>query len=273
MEHIRPNFERPPLVEQAISAIFDPIERFSIVDYGLFWSEIKNEFPEISSSEPTVEQTELFGEVAQPDRTLRFLDSPPMPRAMFRDVQGGELVQLQADRFGFNWTQVNGQHYPHFEPVMARFESLFAAFAAYVERRQIGKIAIRQCELTNLNIIPVREFGVGYEDITQALNVDPLDLGIGFLKAETFSRTRQHRIVADNGEPIGRLHTEINPVISTQDGSKAFRLELTARSRPGLGSIEAMKEFFPIARDAINGAFCATVTQRMRHHWGETHAQ
>ena len=269
VKQIRPSFERPPLVEQAIVIVFEPLRGFSIVDYGLFWQEIRSEFPLAESTDPTPEQTEVFDEIRNSESRLQLFQTLPLPRAMFRDEAGGELVQLQPDRFGFNWSKVGDKHYPRSEHVMARFEELFAKFRSYVEARNIGPVKIKQCELTNLNIIPVRDFGSGYEDMTRALNVDPLDLGIPFLQAETYIRARQHRILDDGNAPVGRLHTEITPVISTQDREKAFRLEITARSRPNITTLEEMRSFFDLGRNSINAAFCATVTDQMRKHWGE----
>lgn len=272
MEHIRPHFDRPPLVEQAIVAVFEPIEHFTIVDYGLFWAELKDEFPVVESTDPAVAQVESFDHPRAPDPTLQLLQSLPLPRAMFRDAVGGELVQLQADRFGFNWSKVDGGHYPRSEPVMARFENLFERFRSFVAGRGLGSMNLRQCELTNLNIIPVQDFGAGYDEMTEALRVDPLDLGLPFLRAETYTRSRQHRILGSNGDSLGRLHTVITPVVSTQDGAKAFRLEFTARSRPSINSLDEMRAFFAVGRDAINGAFCSTVTDKMRERWGQYHA-
>lgn len=273
VDHIRPNFERPPLVEQAIVAVFEPIEQFSITDYGLFWSDLRNDFPEVTSTDPLNEQVETFDQLKVPDRSFQFIQTLPLPRAMFRSNDGGELIQLQPNLFGFNWSRIDGGHYPRSEKVMARFEELFTHFCEYVEKMGIGAIKLKQCELTNLNIIPVEDFGSGYEDMIHAFRVDPLDFGLPFLKAETYTRTRQHQILDDSGNPVGRLHTAITPVISKQNGGKAFRLELTARSGPNISSWDEMRSFFAIGRSAINGVFCATVTEKMRTLWGEKDAQ
>lgn len=264
---IRLEFERPPLVEQAITVIFENLEAFSIVDYGLFWNEISGEFPQVDSRPPLEVSVEHFGELREAVSQLQLVEDIPLPRALFSNGRG-ELVQLQPDRFGFNWAKEGDTPYPRSEPVMARFEALFEQFRKYVDRRNLGEIRLRQCELTNLNILPVVEFGTDFSDIGNALEVDPLDLGVPFLRAETYIRNRQHRIVDENGVALGRLHIAIAPVLA-KGGSKAFRVEFTARSAPGIGSFEAVRRFFCIARNAINGAFGATVTKRMRQHWGE----
>lgn len=264
---IRLEYERPPLIEQAISVGFEPLAGFRIVDYGLFWSQIASEFPEVSSEAALDNPTELFEGVRPSSISFNLLAAPPMPRAMFRSGDG-ELVQIQPDRFGFNWAKEGEREYPRSEAVMARFEKLFERFLEFVKDQNLGEFVMRQCELTNLNIIPVPDFGVSYGDITRALNLDPLDLGLNYLVAETYIRNRQHRIVETDGTPIGRLHTAISPVISNADNSQAFRLEFTARSAPTVRTIEQARRFFGVARNAINGAFDALVSDDMKRKWG-----
>ena len=265
---IRPDYERPPLVEQAISVSFEQIAGFSIVDSGLFWSELRREFPDVSTEARLETMVETFDDFKPSNLTFNLITAPPTPRAMFRN-RAGELIQLQEDRFGFNWAKIGTAEYPRSEKVMKRFVEYFGRFCRYLSSRDIEVPALTQCELTNLNIIPVTDFGKDFSDVTEALNVDPLDLGLPYLQAETFVRTRQHRIIGRDKSPIGRLHISIAPVISNADRSKAFRFELTARSAPGLGTPEAAQSFFDTGRNAINGAFQALVTDKMKATWGE----
>jgi uncharacterized protein (TIGR04255 family) len=265
---IRLEFERPPLIEQAITVVFDRLPRFSIIDYGLFWSELGGEFPEVGSLMPLDVAVEHFGDGLNPVPQLQLLAEAPLPRALFGN-SNGNLVQIQPDRFGFNWAKEGDAAYPRSEPVMTRFEQLFEQFRTFVQRRDLGEIKLRQCELTNLNILPVAEFGDDFSAMGRALKVDPLDLGVPFLQAETYMRNRQHRIVDENGTAIGRLHTAIAPVFANVRGQKAFKVEFTARSAPGIGTFEAAQRFFAIARNVVNGAFRATVTEQMREIWGE----
>ena len=265
----RLQFEHPPLVEKALAVVFEPLPRFTIADFGLFWTKIQSEFPDVSTEEPVEVQTELF---APQPKGFNFQIEPAlvMPRAMYR-AAAGELVQLQNDRFGFNWVKVGSTPYPQSDAVMARFDDLYARFCAFVSERELGELRLRQCEMTNLNIMPVSDFGADYGDLTKLFNVDPLEMGVPFLRAATYTRSRQHLILGDDGEPVGRLHTSIEPVIATQDNSKAFKLELTARSAPAIGSIEEARRFFEVARDSVNCAFRAITTQSMRDRWGEKH--
>ena len=265
----RPNFERPPLVEQAISVVFEPIAGFRIVDYGLFWQEIAGDFPEVSVGPPYETTVEDLGSSKPRQGSLRFHHSPPLPRAMFRNPLNGELVQIQRDRFGFNWAKIGDQQYPRSEPLMERFQELLERFSSYVESHGIGELQLRQCELTNLNVLPVSEFGRSYADLSGALLIDPIDFNIPFLVPEAVERSRQHKILGKNDEPVGRLHMAVAPVISNVDNSEAYRFELTARSAPNVASVSQAIDFLGVARAAINSAFIASVTDEMRGRWGE----
>lgn len=269
MTPIRPNFERPPLQEQAISIVFQPLDRFRIVDYGLFWAEIADAFPEVSTDAQLEAPVEQFDNFRPAEMSFQFLTAPPIPRAMFRNPENGELVQLQNNRFGFNWAKVADLPYPRSEPLMARFKELFAQFTAYARKKELGELVLKQCELTNLNVIPVSDFGTSYSDVPKALRVDALDLGISNLRSEIFERSRQHKILGEDGKPVGRLHTVLAPVVSNVDNSEGIRYELTARSAPNIRTLEDAEKFFAVARNAINGAFMASVTDAMRERWGE----
>jgi uncharacterized protein (TIGR04255 family) len=268
---IRPNFKRPPLQEQAISVVFQPLDRFRIVDYGLFWAELTGEFPEVTTDAPLEAPMEQFDNLRPAGMSFQFLTAPPLPRAKFRNPDNGELVQLQNNRFGFNWAKVGDQPYPRSEPLMARFKVLFARFSAYARKQNLGELALKQCELTNLNFIPVSDFGDSYSDVHLALRVDAIDLGMPDLQLEFFERSRQHKILGADGQPIGRLHTVLAPVISNVDNSQGIRYELTARSAQNIRTIADAEHFFAIARNTINGAFMASVTDAMKERWGEQH--
>ena len=268
---IRPNFERPPLVEQAISIVFQPIAGFRIVDYGLFWTDLSAEFPDVATEAPLEAPIEQFDEFRPVELLLQFLPSPPMPRAMFRNPKNGELIQVQNDRFGFNWAKVGDAPYPRSEPLMARFKELFGRFVTFAKHQGLGDVTLKQCELTNLNVIPVSDFGRTYSDLSTALRVDPLDLGLPYLQSEVFERSRQHKIIGNDGAPVGRLHMVVAPVVSNVDKSQAIRFELTARSAPDIRSLDDASKFFEVARNAINGAFDASITDAMRIKWGEKH--
>lgn len=264
---IRPKFCNPPLVEQAVTVSFDPIQGFNLCDFGLFWAKIRDKFS-VSETAPRIETAvENFSDGEDVDIGISFMPLL-LPRAFYRD-EAGDIVQLQNDRFTFNWVKIEGRDYPHFDETFRHFVELFATFLEYVAERDFIAPNITQAELTNLNIIEGAEFGDDFAKIGEIFRVDPLDMSASFLVNETYTRTRQHRMVKADGTAIGRLHSVISPVFNPVLRKKAYKFELTARSAQNLNSMIGVEDFYADARSAINAAFLATVQPSMRQKWGE----
>ncbi|MEO9598931.1 TIGR04255 family protein [Parasphingorhabdus sp.] len=267
LPQVRPNFANPPLIEQAIVVAFDPIDGFDINHYGLFSEQIAPAFSSNGSTPRMENPVEHFDEMMATAPTLK-INAFELPRALYGN-ETGETIQIQDNRFGFNWSKITEEPYPRFETTYNRFKELYRIFEEFCSKNGLKVPNIKQCELTNLNIIAVSEFGQDFSDMGNAFAIDPLTLNDQLLIPETYVRTRQHRIIDATADPIGRLHTVIQPVIKNEDHSKAFRFELTARSAPDLSGLSEAKAFFDIARSAINAAFIGTTTDAMRLKWGE----
>jgi uncharacterized protein (TIGR04255 family) len=268
LRHVRPKFDRPPIVEQAITVVFEELPGFSIGHYGLFWSQIKTAFPVCEHLSPLKAMVEELPARA-PKEQLEVLlqEQMPLPRALFRHSLGGEVIQVQNNRFTFNWALLGDTEYPHFEITIGRFRELFDQFGAFVAEQGLGPIRLLQCELTNVNIVPVEEFGSAYSDASAAFNLPEFDVPTEILRTETYISNVQY-LIYDQDEPIGRLHAVLQPVIKSVDQSPAYRLELTARSGRGSGDVADALVFFDFARSAINSAFIALTTAPMREKWG-----
>lgn len=265
--HRRPHFRHPPIHEQAISLSFGRIREFGIVDPGLFWKEIMHEFPEAETGPRFVAAVEMF-EDRSPMVEWEVVPQIELPKALFKNGRG-EIIQVQDDSFTYNWIRDESQQeYPRYEVTSQRLWELYGRFEKFIIGRYGHMPLPRQCELTNVNLIPVAEFGNDFSDIADAFRVDPLAWDVHGLVADTYVRQRLHRIVDDAGRSLGRLHSVISPIVNPE-GVKFFRFELTARSAPGIGDLPAVKDFFALAHDMINGAFLESVTPQMRQKWEE----
>jgi uncharacterized protein (TIGR04255 family) len=266
MSDLRPDFRRPPIREQAISFCFNPVPGFGLIDVGLCWQEFSAEFPTADHADRIERSIEIVSDDITTSAFRVKLPQAEVPRAIWSNV-AGELIQLQDDRFAFNWRRVGDDVYPHWETTTGRFGILYERFCGFLANRGLPAPAVNQCEVTNLNIILVDEFGSDFADLTKALNVDPLDMGVEFLRAETYVRNRQHLILNEYDIGVGRLHTAIAPVVENETGHKAFRLELTARSTPDLSGVAAAQAFLATARNAINTAFVKITNPELQEKW------
>ena len=96
-------------------------------------------------------------------------------RLWFYNEAETELVQVQPDRFIFNWKRgLVAAAYPHYEKIRPSFEAQSAHFREFVTSNGLGEIEIKQCEITYINhiesesdgrdlesLIPSSRFGLG----------------------------------------------------------------------------------------------------------------
>ena len=270
MTPIRPKFSNPPLIERAVTIVFENLDALSLGDYGRFWSEIEIDFP-VSEARPSVEpDLEAFGAPQRMQPHIQLVAEDAIPRAFFRNPDLGELIQVQPNRFSFNWIKSSDDHaYPHSEAVLERFFALFAKFTEYVDKRQLGKIVPIQCELTNVNVVAVNDVGESFPDVATVIRLPDLEAGYDCIRLENQMFGAKHFMLGDDGAPIGRVHSVGQPTLQVETGEPAFRLDIVARGAPLGGDMAGVSKFFDRAVSAVNAVFLASVTNAGRQFWGE----
>lgn len=267
---VRPKFKNPPLIERAISVAFEPLQDFSLGDFGLFWSRIKDEFP-VSESMPLVRQEieDLTGFPAAKNR-IEIVPPETLPRAFFRNPELGELVQVQQDRFSFNWIKRNDEdRYPHSEQVFAKFGTLLESFEEFLANRKIGQVAPLQCELTNVNVIPLADVGDAFPDMATLVRMADLSNDFECIELESQMSGSKFFILGENGAPIGRVHCAAQPTQKVGSDELALRIDITARGAPLSKDRVGIEKFLTAAGSAVNAVFLANITRAGRQFWGE----
>jgi uncharacterized protein (TIGR04255 family) len=242
----------------------------SLGDYGLFWSHIRDEFPVSEQAAPVIQELETFDGYKPVAGQFRIMPDDMLPRAFFRNAEKGELVQLQPDRFSFNWIKTSADHcYPHSEAVLHRFYALFDRFTAFAAERQLGDIVPIQCELTNVNVVPVSDVGEGFADFATVIRVPDLDATYDCIKLESQMIGAKHLMVDDAGNAIGRVHSIGQPSLQVATSEPAFRFDISARGAPIGPGPQGVAAFLDKAVTAVNAVFLASVTNAGRQFWGE----
>ncbi len=122
-------YNNPPLNEVVMGVKFHPIEGFHSQHGGLFWSQIKSDFP--------------FSEQA-PNLDIPFQSSKevyPAPRFWFISQDRNQLIQLQNNIFYFNWRKVEGVGvYPDYDSVKAQFNKYFPQFKEYLKSNSFKEL-------------------------------------------------------------------------------------------------------------------------------------
>jgi uncharacterized protein (TIGR04255 family) len=267
---VRPKFTNPPLVERAITIVFEKLENFTLGDFGLYWASIRDDFPvseAAAATPPDIEKYEGFSPVQQ---SVELVPADALPRAFFRNPDAGELVQVQPDRFTFNWLKTGPDHaYPHSEATLERFSSLYESFETFAASRGLGQIRILQCELTNVNAVPVSDVGEAFADVATVLKMPDWKTDSESVCLEGQISGARHLMLDDDGKPIGRVHSMGQPAMRVTDGELTFRLDIVARGAPLGDGLAGAQAFFAEAVSAINSVFLAITTKAGRQFWGE----
>jgi uncharacterized protein (TIGR04255 family) len=261
-----PDFDDPPVVETVLSVQFEPLTEMRTAHLGLLWERFRAEFPK-TEERPTLDR--VFEQFPEAPRSrlgleLQTYENPPVPRLWFIAAQGNEMIQVQPDRFIKNWRKEGeGETYPRYERNKASFERDFAAFREFVTVHHLGRPLVNQCEVTYVNHILSGQGWNSFGDVDRVFSSwkSPVDQIPG--NAEDVRMHARFVIPGNDGTPVGRLHTEIQPAFRASDSKPMYVFRLTAR-----GQLGESFEFFDLGRRWIVKSFAALTSPRMHEIWG-----
>ena len=194
-----------------------------------------------------------------------------IPRVWFRSADGCSLVQLQSDRFLYNWSCGNLTDraiYPHFGAIYSEFDAILNELMVFCSEEQLGALNVTQCELTYVNPLPTKETGVPVSAPHEIFKEWNSDRGPEWMEPlEDLSFMARYRFLDHAGSPFGRLSVNLASGLAAPDFSQTFNLELTARGMPKGPERGGYAEFFAYAHEAIVKCFAAMTTPKMHDLW------
>ena len=138
-----PSYRQAPVIEVVYGVAFAPLTLMKAPHTGLFWSAIRDSFPKVQHAAPVGPMPREFD-----------IGNPPLPRIWFVSEDDNYLVQVQNNRFLFNWRVVRPSDvYPRFEVVQDGFKRNFALFEEFVKSASLGELELTNYELTYVNHI------------------------------------------------------------------------------------------------------------------------
>lgn len=268
-----PDYRRPPLVEVVLGIQFSEIRGLGNVHIGLFWQNIKAEFPNWSEQPTLPVLFEVFGgaDLKHTRPQIETFTTAPMNRFWFTKADDSELIQLQNNRFLRNWRKIRHQdqdgEYRRYEPIREAFHKDFNNLESFLISQGLGPIEPNQCEVTYMNHFEVadtegfagamaRLFG-HWQKFPEApeSNLDTVSTDLTF---KLFG--------SDKDIPLGRLHVSIKPAY-LNDGRPIVVMQLVGRGRPINPDINGCLEFMDIARRGIVEMFTQLTSEEMHRHW------
>jgi len=238
-----PDYGAPPLVEVACGLSFSSIQKLKVPHYGLFWTKILEEFPQCEHAPPIGEPPESLGG-----------GNYFLPRIWFINEPGDNLIQLQADRFHFNWRQLQPENqYPRYPVIIEKFKRHFANFSSFLAEHHLGSIEPTECELTYVNQIPQ---GMGWNSIEEIGSL---------LKDVSWDRSRKSFLPPPEGvawvanfqlpSENGTFRVSLKQAKRRADNKPVIMIELSAKGLPQQRSIESIWSWYDLAHEWIVRGF------------------
>ena len=263
-----PEFDRPPVVEVAVGVQFEPIKSFRQAHVGLFWNQIRADYP-TTQDQPRLETPveTLDSGLGWPSLQIELIDSPPVHRAWFASDDESLLVQVQDDRLIHNWRHRGGE-YPRFEPLLDLFWSHVSKYESVLTDAGLSLTPIQQAEVTYINWITAESMGQFFRpSIASEVDIP----GIG--PKPDLERWAAWYQVREQAELVGRLAVEAQPGRRAEDGKvlTGYQLSLTFRAPIIAGAVrDSIAPLLRIGRNAIVRTFAEITTETMHQEWGRT---
>jgi len=262
-----PDFDDPPVVETALGVEFVPLEKWSIPQFGLFWEQIRTEYPRFEIQPPVGSQIERFSAENRPSPPTVTVTAVGVPdvRCWFLERSGSRLLQVQRDRFIHNWRKPPGkaEDYPHYENIRPIFEREWNRFCEFLHRESLGEPDVVQCEVTYVNHL---ERGKGWSSFGDIANVLTCwtDSEAQFLPKPEGMALNVRYAMPDNQ---GRLHVSLHPAFRPQDAKEILQLSLTARGRPVSSRINDIVAWLDLGREWVVRGFTDFTSRGMHRVW------
>jgi len=248
-----PKFTKSPLTEVVCGVEFNAPE-FSSVHFGLYWQTIKDRFPSPPLDRPPIGEYEILSIL------------PLIRRVWFESSDRKQLIQLQSNRFHYNWhSQNEADEYPHFKEIYPKFEQEWQHFQAWWQQLNSDNLPLEviRYELTYMNHID-KSFGWNEPRDNHKIFTFVGKEWSGHLKKPiVFDAEIEFEIPENMGSLSVRLDQRVRP----QDDSNLLFFELTAQSFDPKSNIG---EWFDLAHKYTVDAFLELIQEETKKEWGLT---
>ncbi len=259
-----PSFGKPPVTEVAIAVQFREIRGLTGPRMGLLWQLYRKSFPKMEVHPALAPRFERSGSASAKRLDVKF--GIPAPRVWFIGSNEAHLVQVQQDRFVFNWRRIEGEDYPRYGRVRALFFQNYGIFQEFLVDEGLDNPRPNQWELTYVNRIPA---GEGWHRHSELGLVLPLLAGSAnseFLREPEDIALRLRYPVPDMEGSVSRLYVEATPGFDPS-GDPVFGLTLTARGGLGQGAASSLESRLDVGREWIVRGFAEVTSRTMHRHW------
>lgn len=249
-------FANPPINEVVLGQTFHPRHDLLVPYIGEFWTLMKGQYPKCSHAAPIIAS----------GTTPTFDFETSVPRVWLISEDETRLIQVQQDRFYFNWRQTKvREDYIRFGSIKTEFDRVFGEFARYVASRTGQALKAERYELNYINIL---DCGQGWEfpaDIGNVLRDLCWTQGQRFLSSPKRVSAKFEFALP---EGFGVMTAALDPARTAESRREVFRLELAAAADADVVARVSFDEWVAVAHEWIVSGFKDLTTPTMHtDHW------
>ena len=244
------NFENPPINEVIVATYFDPpLDELRSEHIGLFWQEIRDQFPVVQQQLPTGNAQVTL--VSGPN--LEGGEIFPLPRYWFVAEDEVTLLQVQKDAFMLNWRS-RDKEYPGFAAgIKPAFDRYFGVYSDFI-KAEISSLepSIGSCELTYVNTIQQSEYWSGLQETKRVIpSFSVLDPRLPGADQNGFHCNYVYSVTEDIRLQIGLR----NGFLTQQPEVPVLIFEIKTTGRPDPASKSRADAWFERAHKIITDCF------------------
>jgi len=260
------NFQEPPVTEVVLAIQFaEPVVDLEVL--AEFTARVKGDFPGRSQRQPLPPMQEEEPGDTGPQFSLEIGRDFQMPRTWFMSKDETKILQLQGDRFVFNWQRPtpSTSAYPRYKVLREWFRERLAQLEESVTAAGKPMPGTNFCEVTYVNQVElIGEPQLSLVDILATVQRPRYD----FLP---IPENQQYgaRFQISNGDesPRGALYVNAAPAMRP-DGQPMYVVNLSSRLVPGGTDADAAWIALDLGREWIVKGFVDLTTKEMHKMWG-----
>lgn len=250
-------FENPPIDEIVCDIVFDPIVKLGTEHIGSLWERFKPDFHRIE------DQSIMPPLFSLSEEYLNSRQIPPLPRIWFVHQNENEVIQMQYDRFIYNWRKRRRDDvYPGYAAVIGNFRKYLTHFEEFLTMEKLGGIVLKQYELVYTDLIFKSE---GWET---AADLEKVFSNFFSLKDQKVlsADIRNFHWLMEFGLPkdFGQLQLSIHLGQRLSDKREVIKIEFKAISNQ---PYQPISDWFNVAHKTIFDIFINLVSEEIQDQY------
>lgn len=239
----RPSYKNPPIGEVVCGIRFSPLVEFKLPHFGLFWSKLRDDYPNVQHQAPLAADGNLYIDTAS---------GGPIPRIWFVNQSDDELVQFQIDQLYYNWRR-REKDYPRFRTIFPKFDAVKRALDDLLKELNHPSLVITTHELTYINQIAQ---GEGWDSLDRLSDLFPLlALDTSRMPLPSGLKGLAWNLRFDLPNAGGALDVKVTSGARNPDQRPAVVLQLSVHGRTVGASWDTTRDWFSDAHTLIVDSF------------------